>query len=345
MVGTWGSDAAGQYAAELEPMHMPFEHAPDLSALLPEAYLRFVEALGFRWVSNGKKGLAFLPPRWRLQASQGMGEPGRQWATVREERAAGAHTYRFVMFASEDLNDINGYCFGKSASGDALVVWSVEDSLPTRELGTFASWLGKKLAALGKLASAKPGSKRAAAPGDPLNLMMESLGEAAARARDQGASAILDTFPRDTKDIFLLGRTLGVVPERVGEFSSLERLSLRHARLTQVSGALSRLTALKQLDLSWNPGLETLPPELGQLEGLESLVLDNTGVRVLPETLGQLARLKYLGLKATPMMSLPTWLHRLRGLKHLDLHRTSIPPEEVEALRRALPECNVGFSG
>ncbi|AKQ64718.1 hypothetical protein A176_001630 [Myxococcus hansupus] len=343
LVGAWGPDAAGQYASELEPMHMSFEHAPDLTPLLPEAYLRFVEAVGYRWVSTGKKGLAFLPPRWRLQASQGMGEPGRQWTTVREEREAGVHTYRFVMFASEDLNDTNGYCFGKSASDDALVVWSVEDSLPTLELGTFASWLTKKLAALNKVAPPKPGSKRAASPGDPLNLMMESLGEAAAKFRDQGASAILGTFPRDTKDIFLLGRTLGVVPEMMGEFSELEHLTLKHARLTQVSGALVRLTKLKRLDLSWNPGLETLPPELGHMDALESLLLDNTGVHTLPETWGRLVRLKYLGLKATPMTTLPSWLYGLRGLKHLDLHQTSIPKEEVEALRAALPDCNVGF--
>ncbi|MFP2962801.1 leucine-rich repeat domain-containing protein [Myxococcus sp. 1LA] len=340
---TLGENAVGQYPAELEPMHMTFEHEPDLSALLPEAYQRFVEALGYRWVTTGKKGLGFLPPRWRIQASQGMGEPGRQWTTVREEREAGQHDYRFVMFASEDLNDVNGYCFGRSTSGDACVVWSVEDSLPTLELGPFAPWLKKKLAALSKGAAPKPAGKKAPALGDPLGLVQESLGEAAAKARDQGAAAILETFPRDTKDLFLMGRRLGVIPELIGEFSELERLTVKHAHLLQVSGALSRLTKLKQLDLAWNPKLETLPPELGQLEGLESLNLDNTGVRALPETLGQLTRLKYLGLKATPMTTLPPWLSRLSSLKHLDLHQTDLPPAEVEALRQALPGCNVGF--
>ncbi|WAM26218.1 leucine-rich repeat domain-containing protein [Myxococcus sp. NMCA1] len=340
---TLGQNAAGQHPADLEPMHMTFEHAPDLSSLLPEDYQRFVEALGYRWVSTGKKGLSFLPPRWRLQASQGMGDPGRQWTTVREEREAGQHTYRFVMFASEDLNDVNGYCFGRSAHDDALVVWSVEDSLPTLELGPFSPWLTKKLAALSKGASTKPSGKKVPSLGDPLGLMQESLGGAAAKARDQGAAAILGTFPRDTKDIFLMGRKLGVVPELIGEFSELERLTLKHAQLTQVSGALSRLTKLKQLDLAWNPKLETLPPELGQLEGLESLNLDNTGVRALPKVVGQLTRLRYLGLKATPMTTLPPWLSRMSSLKNLDLYQTSLPPEEVEALRQALPECNVGF--
>lgn len=340
---TLGQSAAGQHPADLEPMHMTFEHAPDLTSLLPDDYQRFVEALGYRWVTTGKKGLSFLPPRWRIQASEGMGEPGRQWTTVREEREAGRHTYRFVMFASEDLNDVNGYCFGRSAQDDALVVWSVEDSLPTLELGPFSPWLTRKLAALSKGASTKPSGKKAPSLGDPLNLLQESLGEAAAKARDQGAAAILGTFPRDTRDIFLMGRTLGVVPELNGEFSELERLTVKHARLTHVSGALSRLTKLKQLDLTWNPKLETLPPEFGQLETLESLDLDNTGIRTLPEALSQLPRLRYLGLKATPMTTLPSWLSQMSSLKHLDLHQTSLPPEEVEALRQALPGCKIGF--
>jgi hypothetical protein len=343
LLETLGKDAAGQYAADLEPMHMPFEHAPDLTSLLPDAYQHFVGALGYRWVTTGKKGLAFLPPRWRIQASQGMGEPGRQWTTVREEREAGQHAYRFVMFASEDLNDINGYCFGKSASDDSLVVWVVEDSLPMREVGPFSPWLTKKLAALSK-AAMKPRGRGTPELGDPLDLVMESLGEAAAKVREQGAAAILGTFPRDTKVIFLQGRRLGVVPDMVGEFSELERLSLTSARLTQVSGELGRLTKLKQINLAWNQELEALPPELGQIQGLESLNLDNTGVRSLPEELGQLRHLRYLGLRATPLTTLPSWLARMTQLKSLDLYRTGIPPEEVEALRKALPGCDVGFN-
>lgn len=38
---TLGQNAAGQHPADLEPMHMTFEHAPDLSSLLPEDYQRF----------------------------------------------------------------------------------------------------------------------------------------------------------------------------------------------------------------------------------------------------------------------------------------------------------------
>lgn len=72
---TLGQNAAGQHPADLEPMHMTFEHAPDLSSLLPEDYQRFVEALGYRWVTTGKKGLSFLP-------RAGASRPRKEWANL-----------------------------------------------------------------------------------------------------------------------------------------------------------------------------------------------------------------------------------------------------------------------
>lgn len=172
---TRGENAVGQYPVELEPRHVTFKHAPDLTALLPDAYQRFVEALGYRWVNTGRKGLGFLPPRWRVRESQAMGVPGRDWTAVREEREAGRHTYRFVMFASADLNDSNGYCFGKSGSDESLVVWLVEDSLPTREEGPFSEWLARMLAPLRKAASKSPQRVAAHSLGDPLALAQMSV--------------------------------------------------------------------------------------------------------------------------------------------------------------------------
>ncbi|MCP3168287.1 hypothetical protein [Myxococcus qinghaiensis] len=168
-----GPRATGQYPVDLEPLHLTFKQVPDVTGLLPDTYQRFVEAVGYGWLNTGKKGLAFLPPRWRARESQGMGEPGRAWDRVRWEREAGHHVYRFLMFASEDRNDVNGYCFGKSEQVDSLVIWLVEDSLPLREEGPFEPWLAKKLAALTKALA-----KRGARPelGDPLALAQESLG-------------------------------------------------------------------------------------------------------------------------------------------------------------------------
>ncbi|WP_342379726.1 leucine-rich repeat domain-containing protein [Myxococcus stipitatus] len=330
---TLGPDAAGQYPAELEPMSWTFEQALDAAGLLPDDYQRFVAALGYRWLTTGKKGLAFLPPRWRTQASQGMGEPGRQWMKVREEREAGRHDYRFVMFAAEDLNDVNGFCFGKSAKSDALVVWQVVDSLPEKELGPFDAWLSKKLAALAKTTGAKKPEL-----GDPLGLMQDSLGELGEKVRAEGAAAILGKFPRDTKSILLLQRKLGVVPDMVAEFTELESLELKGAALRQLPPVLARLTKLKTLNVNDNPALDTLPPELARLPSLEQVSLQGTGIRAVPEVLSLLPKLRFLSLKATSITTLPEWLSRMPHLKTLDVAGTDISAEEVHALKQAHPD-------
>ncbi|PTL86010.1 leucine-rich repeat domain-containing protein [Vitiosangium sp. GDMCC 1.1324] len=317
-----GKDAAGSYPAELEPRAMAFPHGFDLSPFLPPEYLQFVKELGYRWVSSGDAALAFLPPRWMLSLSQQMGEPGRKWVEVRKEREAGTHAYRFVMFASGDINDVNGYCFGKSEDGDELVVWNVEDSLPERELGPFSTWLEQKLGALSEALSEldeEEADEDEQELGDPLSLESDSLPLAVKAPKKGGAEGLLSAFPRTEKELTLNGRKLGELPAVIGEFSELTKL-----------------------DLSFNRELKSLPPEVGQLQSLESLNLKNTGLTSLPEELGQLKQLRFLDLQATELKSLPACLFLMTSLKTLDLYWTPIPPEEIEKLRRALPDCKVG---
>ncbi|ATB43525.1 hypothetical protein CYFUS_009005 [Cystobacter fuscus] len=338
-----GKSSMGAYPAELEPRAMSFAHAFDPSPLLPPDYLQFVKELGHRWVNSGDTALGFLPPRWMLNLSQQMGEPDRKWQAVRAEREAGTHTYRFVMFASRDINDVNGYCFGRSEDGGELVVWNVEDSLPESELGPFSTWLEQEMQALGEALSELDGDDEDdEALGEPLGLEGESLDVVVKTPKKGSAEGVLAAFPRTEKELTLNGRKLGTLPASIGEFSELERLWLGSTGLKQLPGELGQLRKLKKLDLSFNRELRSLPPEVGQLQELESLNLKNTGLTSLPEELGRLERLTFLDLQATELKSLPACLFQMKSLKTLDLYWTPVPPEEIERLRRALPDCKVG---
>jgi len=342
-----GDDAAGKYPEKLEPRAMAFQHEFDLAPLLPSDYLQLVKELGYRWLSSGEEMLAFLPPRWMLGLSMQMGEPDRKWEQVREEREAGTHTYRFVMFASSDINDVNGYAFGKSEESGELVVWNVEDSLPESELGPFSTWVKQQLETLGEALPEESEQAENDAErelGDPLGLESESLPVKVKPAKAKGAEGVLTAFPRTSKELTLNGRKLGELPPVIGEFSELEHLWLGSTGLKQLPKELGQLHMLKQLDLSFNRELKTLPPEVGQLRSLESLNLRNSGLTSLPEELGQLKNLRFLDLQATELTTLPACLHQLTGLRTLDLYWTSIPREEIEALRQALPGCAVGVS-
>ncbi|MET0405092.1 MAG: leucine-rich repeat domain-containing protein [Cystobacter sp.] len=339
-----GKSAAGAYPEELEPRALAFTQDVDPSPLLPPDYLAFVKALGYRWLTTGDEALAFLPPRWRLHVSQQMGEPERPWPEVRAEREAGTHVYRFMMFASHDINDVNGYAFGQSEEGPELVVWQVEDSLPVEECGPFSTWLEAKLGELGEVLEEREAGddeEEQEEIDEPLGLEGESLPLEVKAARAQGTEGLLAAFPRTVKELTLNGRKLGELPALIGEFSELEHLLLGSTSLKQLPKELGQLQALKRLDLSFNRELSALPPEVGQLRNLESLLLRATPLASLPEELGQLERLRFLNLEASKMTSVPPCLFQLKSLKTLDFYAPAMPREELEALRQALPGCAV----
>ncbi|MCP3058832.1 leucine-rich repeat domain-containing protein [Myxococcus sp. K38C18041901] len=340
-----GKGSAGRYPEDLEPRVVPFASAPDVAPLLPPEYVEFIEALGYRWLSTSESTLGFLPPRWRVSLSQQTGVPDRSWIEVRAEREAGTHPYSFVMFAARDLEDVNGFAFGKGTQGDGLVVWSVEESLPVDELGSFSHWLAEELDSMAaSLADVEEGATSQEPPDLENASLPTAKKKAPAAAKAKGAFALFDTFPRDSKELLFNGRKLGELPPVIGEFTELQSLWVRTTGIQQVPPELGRLTKLKKLDLSFNPLLVELPPELGNLESLESLDLRQTGVKTLPDSLERLRGLKYLDLQSTPLTTVPPVLFRMPWLRALDLYSTTLPPQEIEQLRRALPECKLGLN-
>ncbi len=79
------------------------------------------------------------------------------------------------------------------------------------------------------------------------------------------------------------------------------------------------------------------------MKELMAITLADSKLTRLPEELGELKRLKYLELDGNQLTSLPKSMERLVHLKTLDLSRNSIPEEEIEALQRTLPPCDIEY--
>jgi Leucine-rich repeat (LRR) protein len=73
---------------------------------------------------------------------------------------------------------------------------------------------------------------------------------------------------------------------------------------------------------------------------LEWLELNDTGVSDLTPLSG-LTSLKKLELRRTLLVSDVTPLSELTKLKKLRLEGTSVSKEEIDNLKRALPQCNI----
>lgn len=112
----------------------------------------------------------------------------------------------------------------------------------------------------------------------------------------------------------------------------LERLVLRRTKVTDLS-SLSGIMGLKYLDASHTSVTDVSP--LSNLFDLRDLKLDGTGVTDL-SPLMNLQNLEEIDLSWTSVESLEA-IGQLRSLRKLHLFGVSIPEEEVEAIRSALP--------
>jgi internalin A len=120
------------------------------------------------------------------------------------------------------------------------------------------------------------------------------------------------------------------LPARVlAALQHLEELDLRHNQLAALPPDIGRLTALTTLLLDGNQ-LAALPPDIGRLRALTHLSLDGNRLAELPPEIDRLTALMSLSLDKNQLAVLPTDIGRLRALTHLSLYGnklTSLPPE------------------
>lgn len=134
------------------------------------------------------------------------------------------------------------------------------------------------------------------------------------------------------------------VPDSLGHFTQLLRLSLRGNELTALPESLGRMTQLRELYLSGNK-LTALPESLGQMTQLRELNLSNNKLTALPESLGQMTQLRRLNLNNNNLMALPESLGQLTRLVQLDLYgnKLTVLPEALGRMTQ-LREIDLRFN-
>jgi internalin A len=117
-------------------------------------------------------------------------------------------------------------------------------------------------------------------------------------------------------------------------------LDLSDAGLTELPPEIGKLTQLETLILgkvhywSWAEGklttslttnqLTTLPPELAALENLQTLQLDGNLLAGIPDVVLELQKLKYLGMNNTGLVEVPGTISKLINLRMLHLNGNQI---------------------
>ncbi|KAK3435881.1 hypothetical protein EUGRSUZ_C00318 [Eucalyptus grandis] len=105
-------------------------------------------------------------------------------------------------------------------------------------------------------------------------------------------------------------------------FENLELLILKGcANLKEIDPSIQYAKRLLILNLSYCESLEMLPEQLGELENLEELVVDDTRIKEIPSCIGSLKKLKRLSAR---IKELPESIGKLNKLEILDIYGSEI---------------------
>ncbi|KAL2629139.1 hypothetical protein R1flu_013825 [Riccia fluitans] len=107
-----------------------------------------------------------------------------------------------------------------------------------------------------------------------------------------------------------------------GSLESLKKLMLKCASLERLPDSICSLRELHMMELSDCRNLEELPIDIGCLENIQSLIIENDSgsrgrLKELPASIGDLERLEMLTVYSTRLQGLPSRLGDLRALKTL----------------------------
>ncbi len=136
------------------------------------------------------------------------------------------------------------------------------------------------------------------------------------------------------EDVPLRGLKLTSLPENIGQFQEMTELDISWNRLTSLPDSIVELKNLKKLDLRYNRTLRSLPREIGKLQNLEELYIDNP-LESLPESIGDLKNLEVLYLFGFKLPSLPIKsFEKLKKLEELALTPDPSLPQKIAHLER-----------
>ncbi|MBO6536917.1 MAG: leucine-rich repeat domain-containing protein [Balneolaceae bacterium] len=130
---------------------------------------------------------------------------------------------------------------------------------------------------------------------------------------------------------------------KLAQIESLESLYLPYVKV-KIPSEISLLQNISTLTMVFN-GLQSLPPEIGDLTNLKELYINYNELKDLPNELSKLKSLRSLSLGSNNLEAIPPEILNLKGLKSLDLAGNEIEriPTDISKLEN-LSNLNLSFN-
>jgi len=149
-------------------------------------------------------------------------------------------------------------------------------------------------------------------------------------------------FPEKVLRLELRKKKLKSFPKEIFQFKNLQWLDLGKNQLTELPDSIYLLSDLQYLNVSRNK-LSSLPKEIGKMTNLVYLNANNNDLSGLPPQIGNLERLRVLDLWSNDLSDFPESLSRLKDLRVIDVRAITITQENINLLKKWLPNTNVHY--
>ncbi|MCB1112522.1 MAG: leucine-rich repeat domain-containing protein [Chlamydiia bacterium] len=142
---------------------------------------------------------------------------------------------------------------------------------------------------------------------------------------DYPLSHIPDTIGNFThlQRLSLCNNTFTILPDSIGQLSKLNFIQLNRNNISKIPMQFLKFKHLTILDLSDN-NITDLSETLGKLNKLEVLRLNGNRIETIPTSIGKLKRLRELSLTNNELSSLPNEMGKLKALHTLSLSHNLI---------------------
>ena len=150
-----------------------------------------------------------------------------------------------------------------------------------------------------------------------------------------GWAATLDYLNLDNNSIKEL-------PESMAKLIGLKWLRLNGNQLKAIPSAFSALKNLRRIYLKKN-GLTAVPEVAKEWTSLEDISLDGNPITTIPDWLVAMPKLRAVTLNDTRVTKLPDDLSAWKDLDMLSLGSCPISKEEMQRIRKALPDVAIVF--
>ena len=132
------------------------------------------------------------------------------------------------------------------------------------------------------------------------------------------------------------------LPESMAKLTGLKWLRLNGNQLKDVPSALSTLKNLRRIYLKKN-GLTAVPEVVKEWVALEDISLDGSPITTIPDWLVAMPKLRAVSLNDTRVTKLPDDLSGWKALDMLSLGSCPISKDEMQRIRKALPDVAIVF--